>query len=87
MGIKVGNKINITIKDGTEEINKEFEIVAISDLSAEDFLIPYSVRKDLIKTDITSMVGIKVSSNKLDEVESYLKMTDLKVCLKDLYLI
>ena len=73
MGIKVGNKINITIKDGTEEINKEFEIVAISDLPGEDFLIPYSVRKDLIKTDITSMVGIKVLSNKLDEVESYLE--------------
>ena len=73
MGIKVGNKINITIKDGTEEINKEFEIVAISDLSGEDFLIPYSVGKDLIKTDITSMIGIKVLSNKLDEVESYLE--------------
>ena len=73
MGIKVGDKINITIMDGAEEINKEFEIVATSYLPGEDFLIPYSVRKDLIKTDITSMVGIKVLSNKLDEVESYLE--------------
>lgn len=72
-GIKVGEKINITIYDGSNKFTKEFTVAAISYVGGEEFLVPDNVLNNLIKTDITSFVDIVVDKDDKELVEAKLK--------------
>lgn len=73
-GIKVGEKVNLTVYDGSKTFEKEFAVVAICYVGGSDFIVPNEVINEMIKTDITSSVSINVESSKLKEVEEQLKV-------------
>lgn len=73
-GIKVGEKVNLTIYDGSKTFEKEFTVEAICYVGGSDFIVPDEVINKMIKTDITSAVSINVESGKLKEVEEQLKV-------------
>lgn len=72
-GIKVGEKVSLTIYDGSNKFTKEFTVAAISYVGGDEFLVPEKVLDNLIKTDITSFVDIIVDKNDKKLVEENLK--------------
>lgn len=73
-GIKVGEKVNLTVYDGSKTFEKEFTVEAICYVGGSDFIVPNEVVNEMIKTDITSSIGINVEKSKLKEVEEQLKV-------------
>lgn len=72
-GIKVGDKIKLSIYDGSRVINKEFNIEAISAVYGNEFIVPNKILNKIIKTDLTTSVGITVSKSKMESVKEELK--------------
>lgn len=73
-GVKVGEKVNLIVYDGSKTFEKEFTVEAICYVGGSDFIVPDEVINEMIKTDITSSVSINVESSKLKEVEEQLKV-------------
>ncbi|MEG2412842.1 MAG: FtsX-like permease family protein [Clostridium sp.] len=72
-GIKVGEKINLTIYDGSKTFEKEFVVEAMCYVGGSAFIVPNNVMDELIKTDITSAVDILVDKDSIDSIEKNLK--------------
>lgn len=73
-GIKVGEKVKLTVYDGSKTFEKEFTVEAICYVSGSDFIVPDEVINEMIKTDITSSISINVESSKIKEVGEQLKV-------------
>ena len=72
-GIKVGEKVNLTIYDGSKTFEKEFTVEAICYVGGADFRVPNNVLDTMITTDITSSIDILVSDNAKENIEAMLK--------------
>ena len=72
-GIKVGDKIKFSIYDGSKVINKEFKVEAISAVYGNEFIVPNKILNKIIKTDLTTSVGVTVSESKMESVKEELK--------------
>lgn len=72
-GVKVGEKIKLKIMDGTDYVEKEFTVDAISAVYGDEFLIPKSLREKILKKDLTNAVGVVVEKDKIKSVEETLK--------------
>ncbi|MDK2587046.1 FtsX-like permease family protein [Romboutsia sedimentorum] len=74
-GIKVGDKITLTIYDGNKKIDKEFKVQAITSAYGT-FLIHDDAFEKIVDVDSTNKIGIYVDENKNDEIKAYIKNLD-----------
>lgn len=75
LGIKVGDKITLTLYDGKDKFDKTFKIQAITSAPGI-FLIHDDVFKKMFKTDTTNTLGIHVDEGSYDEVKEFIKNLD-----------
>lgn len=73
-GIKVGDKVKLSIYDGSRVINKEFNVDAISAVYGNEFIVPNKILNKIIKTDLTTSVAITVSKSKMESVKEEIKL-------------
>lgn len=74
-GIKVGDKITLTIYDGNKKIDKEFKVQAITSAYGT-FVIHDDAFEKIVDVDSTNKIGIYVDENKNDEIKAYIKNLD-----------
>ncbi len=74
-GVKVGDKITLTIYDGNKKIDKEFKVQAITSAPAT-FVIHDDAFKKIADIDSTDKIGIYIDKNKYDDVKAYIEKLD-----------
>ncbi|MDK2564327.1 FtsX-like permease family protein [Romboutsia sedimentorum] len=74
-GVKVGDKITLTIYDGNKKIDKEFKVQAITSAYGT-FVIHDDAFEKIVDVDSTNKIGIYVDENKYDEIKAYIKNLD-----------
>lgn len=74
-GVKVGDKITLTIYDGNKKIDKEFKVQAITS-EYGTFVIHDDAFEKIVDVDSTNKIGIYVDENKYEEIKAYIKNLD-----------
>lgn len=74
-GVKVGDKVTLTIYDGNKKIDKEFKVQAITSAYGT-FVIHDDAFEKIADTDSTDKIGIYVDKNKYDEIKAYIENLD-----------
>lgn len=73
-GIKIGEKVNLTIFDGRRTFEKEFVVEAMCYVDSSEFIVPNNVYDELITTESTGSIDIMIDKNKMESVEESLKI-------------
>lgn len=74
-GVKVGDKITLTIYDGNKKIDKEFKVQAITSAPAT-FVIHDDAFEKIADIDSTDKIGIYIDKNKYDDTKAYIENLD-----------
>lgn len=74
-GIKVGDKIILTLYDGKHKFEKTFKVQAITS-GLGVFQIHNDAFKTLFKTDTTNTLGVHVNKDNYDKVKDFIKNLD-----------
>lgn len=72
-GIKIGEKVKLTIFDGSRSFEKEFVVEAMCYVGESEFIVPNNVYDELITTDTTAKISIIVDEKKKESVEKSLQ--------------
>lgn len=72
-GIKIGEKVKLTIFDGSKTFEKEFVVEAMCYVGGSDFIVPNNIYDELITTDTTDVIDVIIDKNKTELVEKQLK--------------
>ena len=75
IGIKVGDKITLTLYDGDKKIKKEFKIQGITS-NPSTFAMHYDAFDKMFDTDTTTTIGIYTQKGEYENIKSYIESLD-----------
>lgn len=73
-GIKIGEKVKLTIFDGRRTFEKEFVVEAMCYVDSSEFIVPKNVYDEIITTESTGSIDVMVDKNKIEAVEESLQI-------------
>lgn len=75
IGIKVGDKITLTLYDGDKKIKKEFKVQGITS-NPSTFAMHYDAFDKMFYTDTTTTIGIYTQKDEYENIKSYIESLD-----------
>lgn len=75
IGIKVGDKITLTLYDGDKKIKKEFKVQGITS-NPSTFAMHYDAFDKIFDTDTTTTIGIYTQKDEYENIKSYIESLD-----------
>lgn len=75
IGIKVGDKITLTLYDGDKKIKKEFKVQGITS-NPSTFAMHYDAFDKMFDTDTTTTIGIYTQKGEYENIKSYIESLD-----------
>lgn len=75
IGIKVGDKITLTLYDGDKKIKKEFKVQGITS-NPSTFAMHYDAFDKIFDIDTTTTIGIYTQKDEYENIKSYIESLD-----------
>lgn len=75
IGIKVGDKITLTLYDGDKKIKKEFKVQGITS-NPSTFAMHYDAFDKMFDTDTTTTIGIYTQKGEYENIKPYIENLD-----------